>query len=60
MSAVVEIRRVAEPVHRNWPRVQERFAQDREALRRHDFVGCAALEMAEAMERFLGTWPAQP
>lgn len=56
-SGVVEIRRVTEPAQRNWPRVEERFAQDREALRRHDHVGCAALEMAEAMDRFLGSWP---
>lgn len=50
---VFEIRRITEPSRRNWARARELFQQDREALRRCDLVGCTALEMAEAMDRFL-------
>lgn len=52
---LIEIRRTTEPSRRSWARVRELFQQDREALRQCDQVGCAALEMAEAMDRFLGS-----
>lgn len=54
-ATLIEIRPVFEPRHRNWESTTHQFRKDREALREQDPVGCSALELAEAMDRFL-TW----
>jgi hypothetical protein len=58
-ATLVEIRPLVEPRHRNWESTQHLFRKDRETLRDQDPVGCSALELAEAMDRFLA-WRSGP
>lgn len=55
---LVEILRIREPQRRNWRRAQALFRRDPEELRREDPQAFRALEMADAMDAFLGAWPA--
>ncbi len=57
-STLVEIRPQFEPRHRNWESARHMYRRDREALRDQDPVGCSALELADAMDRFLSWRPA--
>ncbi len=50
---LVDIALAGEPLRRNWTAMVDLFQRDREALRRIDAAGCAALEMAESMDKFL-------
>jgi hypothetical protein len=50
---LVEIDTASEPLRRNWASMEKLFREDREALRRKDAIACAALEMAESMDKFL-------
>lgn len=54
---LVEILRTREPRRRNWRRVRVLFRQNPDALRREDPQAFRALEMAAAMDAFLGAWP---
>jgi hypothetical protein len=56
-ATLIEIRPLFEPRHRNWESTRNLFRKDQETLRTQDPIGCSALELAEAMDRFLAWRP---